>query len=621
MKRFSLLMALLLSFTLGAVAQNVASTATSVDALTDGYYVIRVKSNDGKATASYLYTTASNKVYYDALGSEKALAGSSIDANTTSYMFYVNKNTDGTLKISLWSDLNISWPTISKASLTTIGGAGQTPGRQDKFTMNSSAAALTATASGDAYILSLASHYYKRGNKDCTGYVVLNNNQYVGYYDWQKNSYDSEDAIAKVQFFAVSGTPLTTPINITYNLKHGTSTLYTETHSSAFAGVSYPDFSTNLNKYYLTAEKPSGTIPADGDKSFDIELAQQELPFTTDDAVYYYLGTAGDNPVMISHKSGNDIAYRSKAQAESLNDIVKDLWTIRGNVFDGFEFTNISSSNLVKSSNCIAGNAVTELAADAAELSFTGNAAYTKTWDICRGTNGFMIYPHQNESKNRYWSYNGSNVKFNNDNGTVKEFAFYTPEFTFPMYTVGDASYNSIALTFPAQLAKGESTKMYKGKVNGTNLDLTEVSAVPASDGVVLVGPANAETATFVAVKSADAINDNDLVGTTTAIANADLSDKFIFGVADDDATLVGFFSANSEAVLNANHAYILRSTAANVKGLAIHFDGNTTSITLPTTDTEANAAAPVYDLSGRRVTNTIKGHLYIKAGRKFIAE
>ena len=610
-------MALLLSFTLGAVAQNVASTATSVDALTDGYYVICAKSNDGKATASYLYAE-SNKVYYDATGSEKALAGSAIDANTSKYMFYVSKNSDGTLKISLWNDHNTSWPTISDASATTIfGGAGSTPGRQDQFTMNSTTGALTASASSDGYILSLASHYYKRGNKNCTGYVVLNNSQHVGYYDWQKDSYDNEDAIAKVNFYAVSGTPLTTPVNITYNLKHNETTLYTETHSSAFADVSYPDFSTNLNKYYLTAEKPSGTISAtDGDKTFDIELAQQELPFTCGDAAYYYLGTAGENPVMIYNKSG--MAYRTKTQASTLNDIYNDLWTIRGNVFDGFQFTNVSAGNLAHSSTAIVG---TYGGVVSANLAFSGAADNTYTWDICRGTNGFMIYPHGNESSNRYWSYNGSNVKFNNDDNTIKEFAFYAPEFTFPMYTVGDASYNSIALTFPAQLAEGENTKMYKGKVNGSNLDLTEVSAVPASAGVVLVGPANAETATFVAVKSANEIDDNDLVGTTVAIANADLSDKFIFGVADDDASLVGFFTANSEATLNANHAYILRTTAANVKGLAISFNGTPTGITLPTNNTEADAATPIYDLSGRRVTNTIKGHLYIKAGRKFIAE
>ena len=603
-------MALLLSFTLGAVAQNVASNATSVDALTDGYYVICTKSNDGKATASYLYTE-SNKVYYDALGSEKALAGSAIDANTSKYMFYVSKNSDGTLKISLWNDHNTSWPNISSATSIKYH-----PGQQDQFTMNSTTGALTATASGDAYILSLPCNYayFSWGVKyeNCTAYVVLNNSQHVGYYEWQKNSYDNEDAIAKVKFYAVSNTP----VNLTYNLKHESNTLYTESHFT-FSGSEYPAVATDLNKYYMSAEKPAGTVSAENTaQTFDIELAQQELPFTCNDAAYYYLGTAGENPVMIYNKSG--MAYRDKAQASTLNDIYYDLWTIRGNVFDGFQFTNVSAGNLAHSSTAIVGTYGGWVSAN---LAFSGAADNTFTWDICRGTNGFMIYPHGNESSNRYWSYNGSNVKFNNDDNTIKEFAFYAPEFTFPMYTVGDASYNSIALTFPAQLAEGESTKMYKGKVNGSNLDLTEVSAVPASDGVVLVGPANAETATFVAVKSADAIEDNDLLGTTVAIANADLSDKFIFGVADDDASLVGFFTANSEATLNANHAYILRTTAANVKGLAISFNGTPTGITLPTNNTEADAAAPIYDLSGRRVTNTVKGHLYIKAGRKFIAE
>ena len=603
-------MALLLSFTLGAVAQNVASTATSVDALTDGYYVICAKSNDGKATASYLYAE-SNKVYYDATGSEKALAGSAIDANTSKYMFYVSKNSDGTLKISLWNDHNTSWPNISSA-----GAFDYHPGRQDQFTMNSTTGALTATASGDAYILSLPCNYayfsWVVKYENCTAYVVLNSNQRVGYYEWQKNSYDNEDAIAKVKFYAVSNTP----VNLTYNLKHESNTLYTESHFT-FSGSEYPAVATDLNKYYMSAEKPAGTVSAENTaQTFDIELAQQELPFTCDDAAYYYLGTAGENPVMIYNKSG--MAYRTKAQASTLNDIYNDLWTIRGNVFDGFQFTNVSAGNLAHSSTAIVG---TYGGVVSANLAFSGAAENTFTWDICRGTNGFMIYPHGNESSNRYWSYNGSNVKFNNDDNTIKEFAFYAPEFTFPMYTVGDASYNSIALTFPAQLAEGENTKMYKGKVNGSNLDLTEVSAVPASAGVVLVGPANAETATFVAVKSANEIDDNDLLGTTVAIANADLSDKFIFGVADDDASLVGFFTANSEATLNANHAYILRTTAANVKGLAISFNGTPTGITLPTNSTEADGAAPIYDLSGRRVTNTIKGHLYIKAGRKFIAE
>lgn len=608
-------MALLLSFTLGAVAQNVASSATTIDALTSGYYVIRAKSNDGKATTSYLYAE-NNKVFYDAQGSEKSLADSSIDASTSKYMFYVTKNSDGTINISLWNDTNTSWPNISNASLTN-----QTPGDQNQFTMNNTKGAFTATANGDAYILSLASHYYKytfggNSNKSCTGYVMLNDKQHVGYYDWKENSYKNDAALAQVQFFAVSGTP----VSITYNLQHNSSTLYTETHSPVFAGSSYPDFSTDLNKYYLSAEKPSGTISAtDGDKTFNIELAQQELPFTCEDGAYYYFGTAGDNPVMFSHESGNNIAYRNKAQAKAYNDILKDLWTIRGNVFDGFEFTNASSTHTVHSSNCIDGNAIDELFANAAEISFSGNLNNTNTWYIRRGTNGFIIYPNKSNETKRNWQYNGEKVKFNDNATTGNEFAFYAPEFSFPMYIVGDDSYNSIALPFAAKLTENETNvKMYKGKVSENVLNITEVGALPASAGVVLVGSANAETAKFVAVKSADEISDNDLVGTTVAIS--DLSDKLIFGVADDDANAVGFFSANSTATLNANHAYILKTNAA-VSALSIHIGGKPTGITLPVADKAVSTSAPVYDLSGRRVNSTVKGHLYIQNGRKFIAE
>ncbi len=610
-------MALLLSFTLGAVAQNVASSATSIDALTSGYYVIRAKSNDGKATASYLYAE-NNKVFYDAQGSEKSLAGNSIDASTSKYMFYVTKNSDGTINISLWNDHNTSWKKIDDATALNYH-----PGHDvSQINMGSSAATFTATPFSDAYILSLPCNYayFSWGVKyaNCTAYVLLNNDQKVGYYEWSKDGYDNDAALAQVQFFAVSGTP----VSITYNLQHNGSTLYSETHSPVFAGSNYPDFSTDLNKYYLSAEKPSGTISAtDGDKTFNIELAQQELPFTCEDGAYYYFGTAGDNPVMFSHESGNNIAYRSKAQAATYNDILKDLWTIRGNVFDGFEFTNVSKNKTVKSSNCIDGITVTEALANTAEISFYGLAANTNTWYIRRGTNGFIIYPNKSNETKRNWQYNGEKVKFNDNANTGNEFAFYAPEFSFPMYTVGDASYNSIALPFAAKLADDETNvKMYKGKVNENVLNITEVDALPASAGVVLVGSANAETAKFVAVKSADEITDNDLVGTTVAISDKDLSDKLIFGVADDDANAVGFFSANSTATLNANHAYILKTNAA-VSALSIHIGGKPTGITLPVADKAVSTSAPVYDLSGRRVNSTVKGHLYIQNGRKFIAE
>lgn len=607
MRRFTLFFALLLSVTLGAVAQNVAENPTTFDDLQSGYYVIRVSCTSGNASSSYLYASGS-EVYYDKVGAEKDLAGKTIDESTMSYLFYVT-NTDGKLNISLWSDHGISWPNISTAAWNKL-----TPGRQENgFTMNSTKGEFTATASDDAYLLSLSSSYYSWGKvQSSTAYVVLSSNQRVGYSDEEKK----DDVKAHVQFFTVSGTPGT----LTYNITYGGSTVKSETHT-AFVGESFPKTTYNYDSYYIKANTPTAKVTADDFTTIDVPLTEGELPFTTNK--YYYLGTAGENPVMISHKSGDAVAYRNLAQAETYNDILKDLWYITGDVFNGFHFVNASSNAAAMSKYGISttyGSGTPNPYSNSAVLQFSGTDSSTELWDIKKGENdGFIVYTHGGESYNRYWSYKDNAINFINKDGYEKNFKVYEPEFTFPMNTVGDASYNSIALPFAAQLAEGETTKMYQGKVNGSVLDVEEVTTgVPANAGVVLIGEKDATTAKFVAIMDAVSLDDNDLVGTTVEIANADLSDKLIFGVSDQTGA-VGFFSANATAVLKANRAYLNKTNTA-MTALSIHIGGQPTGITLPVANTTVNAA-PIYDLSGRRVKNIVKGHLYIQNGRKFIAE
>ena len=50
-----------------------------------------------------------------------------------------------------------------------------------------------------------------------------------------------------------------------------------------------------------------------------------------------------------------------------------------------------------------------------------------------------------------------------------------------------------------------------------------------------------------------------------------------------------------------------------------VNHGGNTTAIGNVQNNLPANA--PVYDLSGRRVTKMVKGGLYLQNGRKFIAQ
>ncbi len=618
MKKISLFLTLLFSVVLSAVAQQVASSPTTIDNLTTGYYVLRVSSDNGNATASYLYAS-NNEVYYDAKGSEKDLAGKTIDESTMSYLFYVT-NTDGKLNISLWSDHGISWPNISSANL-----GKPTPGVQDQFIMNSTKGVFTPTASGNAYILSLDSHYYKltiggSSSKDTKGYVVLNSNQNVGYND--ENNKVEDNVKAKVQFYAVSGTPIT----LTYNFTYGGSTRISEAHN-AFVGQKYPAFNYPLADYYMSAGVPTGTIKAD-ETSYTVELSQATLPFETEK--YYYLGTAGDNPVMVSNKDSKSVTYRSKAQAEVFNDIPNDLWYVTGNVFDGFKFYNVTAGSdkpALSSYDVTVESEGTHIWANQAVLAFEkGNATASPSslWDIKKSANGFLIYTHTDGTKTgeeygRFWSYADNAIKFNNADDAVKEFALYEPEFTFPLVTVAGASYNSVAFPFAAKLADGDKTKMYKGKIVDNVLDAVEVTTgLPAAPtGAVLVNDEAAATATFVAVKEVPAIDNSDFIGTTTSVSKDDLSNYLIFG-GDASTGEVGFYSAASD--LKANRAYLPKPTS-NTKGLTIHIGGQPTGIILPTEFAPTAADAPIYDLSGRRVTTTVKGHLYIQNGRKFIAE
>lgn len=137
------------------------------------------------------------------------------------------------------------------------------------------------------------------------------------------------------------------------------------------------------------------------------------------------------------------------------------------------------------------------------------------------------------------------------------------------LYKVGDATYNSACFPFPFAIAPDYTgdVKIYKASLNsnGTSLNTTEVTGnIPAGEGVILQGT-NSTTVRLVPTESAEPIYGNVLHGTLVILSNAELSDKFIFGVADDDTSLVGFFAASSTATLNANRAYVLKTDASSV--------------------------------------------------------
>lgn len=94
----------------------------------------------------------------------------------------------------------------------------------------------------------------------------------------------------------------------------------------------------------------------------------------------------------------------------------------------------------------------------------------------------------------------------------------------------------------------------------------------------------------------------------------------YVFG-RDKVTRHVGFYTAAGDAPLPANRAYLDKPAQEAANAVAMNFgDGTVTNINTAISAQSADSA-PIYDLSGRRVQHTVKGSLYIKGGRKFMAQ
>ena len=85
----------------------------------------------------------------------------------------------------------------------------------------------------------------------------------------------------------------------------------------------------------------------------------------------------------------------------------------------------------------------------------------------------------------------------------------------------------------------------------------------------------------------------------------------------------IGFFAPSDNlTTIAANKAYLLASDVTGTSpAIAMNFGGETTGVGTVITEEGIESNAPVFDLSGRRVMQTVKGGLYIQNGKKFIVK
>ena len=197
-------------------------------------------------------------------------------------------------------------------------------------------------------------------------------------------------------------------------------------------------------------------------------------------------------------------------------------------------------------------------------------------------------------------------------------YIFPATELEVALNTVDGASYASAYLPFPVQ---GEG--IYTGTINGngSSLNMTaQTGVVPAETGIVIKS-ANT-TATLTIGGTADAnVSANDLKGSLTAVT-ADLANYLVLGMGNTTRSLGFFTPSESLTTIDANKAYLLASEVpSSSRAIAMNFGGEATGVGTVITENGIQSNAPVFDLSGRRVMQTVKGGLYIQNGKKFIVK
>lgn len=595
-KKFTSVLLLLVSCVMSALAQQVASTPTTWSNLTTGNYLVLVKSSKTNDAGNFMYRGSDDCAYVDKKSMGTDLIGSTFNPDQQKYIWKVTKSGNTVTLMSLENNYYIN-------------GNGK---NDKKATMGKNAQSYTVNDKDGSVVLSYNQEGFL-GIGKYTTYLTTNgdgtnSDAYIGTSTTNANA-------AQFVFYKTEE-----PTELTYNYVYEGTVRYS-CKVKVYEGQAYPETTiseSSLPTYVSFGQThPQGTFnKATSETAFNFDL-NVNLPFTTstDEAPVYYYLVNGTNTRHMLYNNNSSVGIREDAQAEQLNNVRNDLWFVKGNPFDGYQFANVATGNLIHS-NAQLSNVLVQ---GNCFLAFEGAIYNTYTWDLDEvDDNSFAV-----KGDGYYWSYNSGRgqVRFTKDL-TIDDnhtFRLIPATITMPLnYSkADDKTFATTCLPYAVEVAEGQDNiKAYAGKLNEekTELQMNAVTAVPANKGIILSGESASDNQVVLnVIASADAI-DNDLLGTTSKISTEGI---LALGRANGTGS-VGFFRSTN-ATLKANRAY-LKVDNETIQSLAMNFGGTTTGITNAIKN-EVTPNAPIYDLSGRRVFTTVKGNIYLQQGRKFIAQ
>lgn len=192
-----------------------------------------------------------------------------------------------------------------------------------------------------------------------------------------------------------------------------------------------------------------------------------------------------------------------------------------------------------------------------------------------------------------------------------------------------DAAHTYATLCVPFEITgltgAGGEVKAYAPTKDGDFIIPGEgASTVAAGTPVILIGEegATSVTATIGSDYTNTPATTNILTGTFTDTdidPSAETGTNYVLGFDDENDNLIGFYHVNRSSItLGANRAY-LHIEGAGVKGFAINFGDDATSINELRMKSEESGAA-IYNLAGQRISKVQKG-VNIMNGKKVMVK
>lgn len=630
MKKTITLLGMLLAFFATAGAQQYCSTnATPYSELVSGKsYAVLVAAdkNCGTTTdysnATFLSGSGTQMAFADAKSLGNDLRGKNV---SDSYSWIVTVNDDNTISLQVKGGNYLPAPPANGE------GGGNLNATAGKFTRVESPTDDKTWCMLSAGEVAGTTIYFTLGGSDASD---ASNQLEFWHYGADKDYATKE--VAKFKFFEL----IEGDVAITYNYTINGTQVGTYSFT-AVSGMAYPTPG-NLPDF-VTATAPEGTVTEATTKDIAVDISNYPFKFSLNESDtpewgYLTVNMSTADRRLLTNNTTSILRSVPNAQYQNstLNGIKDDLWRMVGDPFKGFKIMNKSGKCLVKAAS---GNGATYTDASATE---SNNLWKVYGGDIIGQPNN-VTDVNKEELKAKAFVLRHSTVgegdnyltTSNNDKvtslGTWQKrsngacFLFLEPEFTVNLNTNGNlvASFATLALPFDFKVASSNTNdaKLYSGAYNASTrtLDMTAVEGVvPANAGVVIKSDSKAANIVLTAntKSAATALTGNQLVGTTKEIAFSELTDKLVFGVTAQNH--VGFYAAGGSAALPANRAYLPTSVLGGENAVAMNFGGNVTGVNAVVKADKANAA--IYDLTGRRVTRTVKGGLYIQNGSKFVA-